>query len=110
MAKRWVENRHQILKAEIFNLSERQKLRAYDEFLRQVKSPILFSLIRQVLLRCEYYRRNPTNTSAQELQEITDETVFRDIDNAEVGMGRWTAEDPNLRTVQRWLRARPALS
>ncbi|KAL2758114.1 hypothetical protein ACRALDRAFT_1068537 [Sodiomyces alcalophilus JCM 7366] len=41
-----------------------------------------------------------------ELSTITDEIVYDELLLSDQAMGRWTAEDPSLRRVQRWLRAR----
>ncbi|RDL37521.1 Uncharacterized protein BP5553_04954 [Venustampulla echinocandica] len=41
-----------------------------------------------------------------ELADITDDTVYTDLRSSDYEMGRWTLEDPPLRHVQRWLRAR----
>ncbi|KAH6627194.1 hypothetical protein B0J18DRAFT_465138 [Chaetomium sp. MPI-SDFR-AT-0129] len=41
-----------------------------------------------------------------ELATITDEVVYADLQNSDLTMGRWTAEDPSLRAVQRWVRTR----
>ncbi|KAL2687438.1 hypothetical protein Neosp_004999 [[Neocosmospora] mangrovei] len=37
---------------------------------------------------------------------ITDEVIYEQLKASDDGMGRWTAEDPSLRSVLRWLRAR----
>lgn len=44
---------------------------------------------------------------AQELVQITDEVVYQDLQMNDIAVGRWAGEDPSLRAVQRWLRARP---
>ncbi|KAF7908512.1 uncharacterized protein EAF01_004267 [Botrytis porri] len=41
-----------------------------------------------------------------ELVSITDEAIYSDLRSSDYGMGRWTQEDPSLRHVQRWVRAR----
>ncbi|KAF3345344.1 hypothetical protein VdG2_06595 [Verticillium dahliae VDG2] len=41
-----------------------------------------------------------------ELATITDEAIYTELRASDQVMGRWTAEDPSLRGVQRWLRAR----
>ncbi|KAI1171495.1 hypothetical protein F4777DRAFT_50930 [Nemania sp. FL0916] len=76
-AQRWVENREQVLQGGRPNSANRSQLRACDEQLRS------------------------------ELSQITDERVYRDYQASDVSLGRWTAEDPSLRAVQRWVRARP---
>lgn len=49
--------------------------------------------------------------SGQELATITDQTVYTELQTSDIAMGRWTAEDPSLRNVQRWVNSRaPALS
>lgn len=42
----------------------------------------------------------------QELQSITDETIYWELQVSDQAMGRWTAEDPSLRGVQQWVRTR----
>lgn len=37
---------------------------------------------------------------------ITDEAIFAELQSSDQAMGRWTVEDPTLRSVQRWLRTR----
>ncbi|GAO15181.1 hypothetical protein UVI_02029220 [Ustilaginoidea virens] len=41
-----------------------------------------------------------------ELESLTDESVYAELAAADNALGRWTAEDPSLRHVVRWLRAR----
>ncbi|TVY78419.1 hypothetical protein LSUE1_G003706 [Lachnellula suecica] len=41
-----------------------------------------------------------------ELAAITDDSIYSDMRSSDYQMGRWTHEDPPLRQVQRWLRAR----
>ncbi|EMR64061.1 hypothetical protein MGN70_007661 [Eutypa lata] len=76
-AQRWIEYRDQVLQGQRPSSSHRRQLRACDEQLRR------------------------------ELQQITDDAIYRELQSSDSGMLRWTAEDPALRTVQRWLRARP---
>lgn len=42
----------------------------------------------------------------QELAAITDDVIYNELQTSDINMGRWTAEDPSLRSVLRWLRAR----
>lgn len=42
----------------------------------------------------------------QELQSVTDEAIYAELQVSDQAMGRWTAEDPSLRSVQRWVRTR----
>lgn len=42
----------------------------------------------------------------QELQSITDETIYSELQVSDQAIGRWTAEDPSLRSIQRWVRTR----
>ncbi|KAH6899720.1 hypothetical protein B0T10DRAFT_554299 [Thelonectria olida] len=42
----------------------------------------------------------------QELGAITDDYIYTELQTSDITMGRWTAEDPSLRSVQRWIRAR----
>ncbi|RYO74966.1 hypothetical protein DL766_006068 [Monosporascus sp. MC13-8B] len=76
-AQRWVEYREQALQGQRPSSSHRRQLRACDEQLRR------------------------------ELQQITDDAIYQQLRSSDMSMGRWTAEDPSLRAVQRWLRARP---
>ncbi|CAG8955068.1 hypothetical protein HYFRA_00007082 [Hymenoscyphus fraxineus] len=41
-----------------------------------------------------------------ELAAITDESIYNDLRSSDYGLGRWIQEDPRLRDVQRWVRAR----
>ncbi|EPE09738.1 hypothetical protein F503_07514 [Ophiostoma piceae UAMH 11346] len=41
-----------------------------------------------------------------ELEQITDEIVYAELQLADQQMGRWTDEDPSLRAIQRWVRSR----
>ncbi|KAJ6440491.1 hypothetical protein O9K51_06281 [Purpureocillium lavendulum] len=43
---------------------------------------------------------------ADELASITDEHVYAELAASDQILGRWTVEDPSLRSVLRWLRAR----
>lgn len=76
-AQRWVEYREQVLQGNRPNSSNRRQLRACDEQLRS------------------------------ELSQITDESIYQELQDTDLSLGRWTAEDPSLRAVQRWVRARP---
>ncbi|KAI0885521.1 uncharacterized protein GGS22DRAFT_161135 [Annulohypoxylon maeteangense] len=76
-AQRWIEYRNSVLQNQPPNSSHRRHLRACDEQLRG------------------------------ELSRITDEYVYQELQTSDMSMGRWTAEDPSLRSVQRWVRARP---
>ncbi|KAJ8130064.1 hypothetical protein O1611_g3567 [Lasiodiplodia mahajangana] len=76
-AQRWVEYREQVLQGCRPSSSNRRQLRACDEQLRS------------------------------ELSQITDASVYQELQATDLSMGRWTAEDPSLRAVQRWVRARP---
>jgi len=46
------------------------------------------------------------SNQSQELAMVTDESIYNELQASDYNMGRWTAEDPSLRAVQRWLRAR----
>lgn len=76
-AQRWIEYREQVLQNNSSGSAARQQLRACDEQLRS------------------------------ELSQITDAGIYQELQASDQGMGRWTAEDPSLRAVQRWVRARP---
>jgi hypothetical protein len=43
---------------------------------------------------------------SQELAAITDDSIYSDMRSSDYQMGRWTLEDPSLRNIQRWVRAR----
>ncbi|KAK1654146.1 hypothetical protein BDP81DRAFT_78712 [Colletotrichum phormii] len=75
-AQRWVTNRDGILQGARPNSRNQSHLRACDQQLRA------------------------------ELATITDETIYNELQASDATMGRWTAEDPSQRGVQRWLRAR----
>ncbi|KAK4249114.1 hypothetical protein C7999DRAFT_39812 [Corynascus novoguineensis] len=75
-AQRWIEWRDQILMGGRPHMGNQQQLQAVDNQLRV------------------------------ELASITDEAVYSDLLNSDTSMGRWTAEDPSLRAVQRWVRTR----
>lgn len=47
-----------------------------------------------------------TDTHFQELASITDDTIYAELQTSDLQMGRWIAEDPSLRSVQRWVRAK----
>ncbi|KAI5861251.1 hypothetical protein GGS23DRAFT_159810 [Durotheca rogersii] len=76
-AQRWVEYREQVLQGQRPNAANRRQLRTVDEQLRS------------------------------ELGQITDDAVYLELQTSDTNMARWTSEDPSLRTVQRWVRARP---
>ncbi|KAI0134111.1 hypothetical protein BJ170DRAFT_185188 [Xylariales sp. AK1849] len=76
-AQQWLTHREQVLQGDRPNSSHRRQLRACDAQLRN------------------------------ELSQITDEAIYRELRSSDTVMGRWTAEDPSLRAVQRWIRSRP---
>ncbi|CAK7564166.1 MAG: hypothetical protein SEPTF4163_002050 [Sporothrix epigloea] len=41
-----------------------------------------------------------------ELAQITDESVYAELQMADIQMGRWIGEDPSLQAIQRWVRSR----
>jgi hypothetical protein len=51
-------------------------------------------------------RGDPLTLASQELAQITDEMIYNELKASDDAMGRWTAEDPSLRAVQRWVRSR----
>ncbi|KAG6000634.1 hypothetical protein E4U54_001348 [Claviceps lovelessii] len=75
-AKRWVEFRQMIL---------------------QEQQP--HSIVQAQLQACDYQLRT-------ELSSITDEVVYVELATSDYHSARWTAEDPSLTSVLRWLRAR----
>ncbi|KAI1762892.1 hypothetical protein GGR53DRAFT_398819 [Hypoxylon sp. FL1150] len=76
-AQRWIEYREAVLQGLRPTSANRRQLRACDEQLRS------------------------------ELSQITDEAIYQELRTSDMNMRRWTAEDPSLRAVQRWVRARP---
>ncbi|KAI1341389.1 hypothetical protein F5Y15DRAFT_355035 [Xylariaceae sp. FL0016] len=79
-AQRWVEYREQVLQGHRPNQTHRRQLRAVDEQLRN------------------------------ELTQITDDAIYQELQGSDLAMGRWTAEDPSLRSILRWVRARPQIT
>ncbi|EFQ28984.1 hypothetical protein CGRA01v4_11326 [Colletotrichum graminicola] len=75
-AQRWISHRDSILQGESPNSRNGPQLRACDQRLRT------------------------------ELSMITDDAIYTQLQASDCAMGRWTAEDPSSRGVQRWLRAR----
>ncbi|KAH6985725.1 hypothetical protein BGZ61DRAFT_238864 [Ilyonectria robusta] len=75
-AQRWIEYRMQALTAGRSASKTESQLRACDRQLRT------------------------------ELAAITDDAIYTELQTSDINMGRWTAEDPSLRSVLRWLRAR----
>ncbi|KAJ2899627.1 uncharacterized protein MKZ38_002942 [Zalerion maritima] len=75
-AQRWVDYRDSILAGSRPRSSHMPQLRIYDQQLRA------------------------------ELSGINDEAIYAELRGSDDLMGRWTAEDPSLRGVQRWARAR----
>ncbi|ORY65257.1 uncharacterized protein BCR38DRAFT_194048 [Pseudomassariella vexata] len=76
-AQRWVEYRDHILQGNRPSTAHRRQLRACDEQLRN------------------------------EFAQIADNTIYGQLQASDMTMSRWTAEDPSLRAVQRWVRSRP---
>ncbi|KAI0006539.1 hypothetical protein F4779DRAFT_557297 [Xylariaceae sp. FL0662B] len=76
-AQRWVAYRDHVLQGQRPTPQHRRQLRACDEQLRT------------------------------ELAQITDEAIYQELQTSDLTMMRWTAEDPSLRAVQRWVRQRP---
>ncbi|CZT00741.1 uncharacterized protein RAG0_08660 [Rhynchosporium agropyri] len=55
------------------------------------------------------YQELLSNCDAQlrvELAAITDDSIYSEMRSSDYQMGRWLLEDPSLRHVQRWVRAR----
>ncbi|KAF3760640.1 hypothetical protein M406DRAFT_334267 [Cryphonectria parasitica EP155] len=75
-AQRWIECREQILMGGRPNSKNQAMLRQADHRLRS------------------------------ELHSITDETIYNSLQGSDLNLNRWTAEDPSLRSVQRWVRTR----
>ncbi|KAJ4302425.1 hypothetical protein N0V88_002569 [Collariella sp. IMI 366227] len=75
-AQRWIEYRDQILMGGRPHVGNQAQLQACDQQLRV------------------------------ELANITDEIIYSELQTSDMTMGRWIAEDPSLRAVQRWVRSR----
>ncbi|OAQ70685.2 hypothetical protein VFPPC_03120 [Pochonia chlamydosporia 170] len=75
-AQRWLEYRDLILQGQRPQQASQQQLHACDRQLRA------------------------------ELASITDESVYAELAASDQVLGRWTVEDPSLRSVLRWLRQR----
>ncbi|KAK0720929.1 hypothetical protein B0H67DRAFT_484896 [Lasiosphaeris hirsuta] len=75
-AQRWIEWRDQILMGGRPHSGNTSQLRGVDQQLRA------------------------------ELASITDESIYAELQASDVGMDRWVGEDPSLRAIQRWVRAR----
>ncbi|KAK0755034.1 hypothetical protein B0T18DRAFT_425324 [Schizothecium vesticola] len=75
-AQRWIQWREQVLMGGQSHSEVNSQLRSLDQQLRS------------------------------DLSIITDEYVYAELHTSDTGMGRWTAEDPSLRAVQRWVRSR----
>ncbi|KAK4138956.1 hypothetical protein BT67DRAFT_431424 [Trichocladium antarcticum] len=71
-AQRWVEWRDQILMGDRPHSGHQAPLEAVDQQLRA------------------------------ELASITDDVIYSELQLSDINLGRWTAEDPSLRAVQRW--------
>lgn len=109
------------------------QLRGCDQQLRSVSLfPLVILRLSSVLLRMiphswhslvtipclDHYRKRALLAAAratsedradkhpQELAQINDEMIYNELKNSDINMGRWTAEDPSLRAVQRWVRSR----
>ncbi|KAI1383485.1 uncharacterized protein F4822DRAFT_79213 [Hypoxylon trugodes] len=76
-AKRWIENCEMVLQGQRPNASYQRALRVCDAQLRT------------------------------DLSSITDQSIYLELQASDMALGRWVAEDPSLRTVQRWVQARP---
>ncbi|KAI1438488.1 hypothetical protein GGR50DRAFT_691350 [Xylaria sp. CBS 124048] len=79
-AQRWIEYRDQVLQGQRPTSANRRQLKACDDQLRT------------------------------ELSQITDDAIYQELQASDINMGRWTVEDPSLRAVQRWIRARPQIA
>ncbi|RDA92540.1 hypothetical protein CP533_4171 [Ophiocordyceps camponoti-saundersi (nom. inval.)] len=67
------------------------------DFLLQGQRP--YPAIQPRLIACDLQLR-------AELAAISDEYVYAQLAASDQSRGRWTVEDPSLRSVQRWLRIR----
>lgn len=89
-----MENRDSILQGGRPHAGVQSMLRACDQQLRAV-SWNLREIFAEYLL-----------IERQEIATVTDDTIYAELRASDQTMGRWTAEDPSLRSVQRWIRAR----
>ena len=93
-AQRWISWRDQVLQGQLPHAGHTEQLAACDAQLRVVST--LIDLIRMA----------QADLLQQELASITDDSIYSDLRSSDYQMGRWTHEDPSLRHVQRWVRAR----
>jgi hypothetical protein len=93
-AQRWIGWRDQVLQGGRPHTGNTEQLEACDAQLRVVCQTPPFTCIVRLIL------------AFQELAAITDDTIYSDLRSSDYQMGRWTHEDPPLRHVQRWVRAR----
>jgi hypothetical protein len=97
--QRWVGWREQVLQGQRPHTGHTERLAACDAQLRVVS---------QVQKPPDFGREDKTDLifRTQELAAITDDSIYSDMRSSDYQMGRWTLEDPSLRHVQRWVRAR----
>ncbi|POR38427.1 Uncharacterized protein TPAR_01377 [Tolypocladium paradoxum] len=88
-AQRWVEFREQILQGQRPHPAVQPQLQACDH-----------------QLRANAWLTLDGGGNEKELASITDEFVYAELAASDQILGRWTVEDPSLRGVLRWLRAR----
>jgi hypothetical protein len=91
-AQRWISWRDQVLQGQRPHSGHTSQLAACDAQLRVVSKLSSSSIV--------------DTDPQQELAAITDDYIYSDMRSSDYQMGRWTDEDPSLRHVQRWLRAR----
>jgi len=83
------------------------QLRSLDQQLRAVcLLPRFLSSCFSIPCLLPFFGFLVASNQSQELAMVTDESIYNELQASDYNMGRWTAEDPSLRAVQRWLRAR----
>lgn len=112
-AQRWIGWREQVLQGQRPQTGHTQQLAACDSQLRAVctshstkrRNPASAEIAGDSRLEG---RKFPylADTTQQELAAITDDSIYSDMRSSDYQMGRWTLEDPSLRNIQRWVRAR----
>jgi hypothetical protein len=102
-AQNWISWRDNVLQGQRPQPRHASQLAACDRQLRTVSSPSSSATTSFRSLPPPYRK---LTTSRQELAALTDEVIYSDLRSSDCQLGRWTAEDPSIRAVQRWLRNR----
>lgn len=107
-AQRWVELRDYILQGQRPHSAVQPQLQACDHQLRVVSRTVETQVVTQnVAIPIGNLRLTLDGGGYEkELASITDDFVYAELAASDQILGRWTVEDPSLRGVLRWLRAR----